>query len=334
MPAELPKFWMVTNRNKENRGFGIIHSPLTYWTSSGGPLDSLSSWSEVKHDAFARLLKKAADSFPLILDLERHEEQRHVAFFIHGYSTTWKEAVTTYSTVCKELFDGPNSLGVCVLFNWPTDGLVTNYLPDRMDARLSAPDLASVLSELYVHLVERQKAGAADPKKSCRAKVSLLAHSMGNFVVQKAAEQLWTRHNQPLLVSLINQLAMVAADVDNDLFKGGETLDKSEGDALANLTYRISALYSGRDRVLGLSAGLKHFGKRRLGRAGLDQRSGISDNVWDLDCSKLFDPQDFSVHNSYFRPDKGKRIYEVLRLILQGVDRNLIIRHARQIEFP
>ena len=39
----------------------------------------------------------------------------------------------------------------------------------------------------------------------------MVAHSMGNYVLQKAMSAAWTRKNQPLLVSLINQLVMVAA---------------------------------------------------------------------------------------------------------------------------
>jgi len=42
---------------------------------------------------------------------------------------------------------------------------------------------------------------------------------MGNYVLQTAMQFAWTRKNQPLLVSLLNQLVIVAADVDNDLFK-------------------------------------------------------------------------------------------------------------------
>ena len=57
-----------------------------------------------------------------------------------------------------------------------------------------------------------------DPANACKAKISVIAHSMGNYLVQKAMAAAWTRKNQPLLVSLINQLVMVAADVDNDLF--------------------------------------------------------------------------------------------------------------------
>jgi hypothetical protein len=62
---------------------------------------------------------------------------------------------------------------------------------------------------------------------------------------------------------------MVAGDVDNDLFRHGENVTHGDGEGISNLSYRITALYSGRDNALGASAGLKHFGKRRLGRAGL-----------------------------------------------------------------
>ncbi len=149
---------------------------------------------------------------------------------------------------------------------------------------------------------------------------------MGNYVLQRAAQAVWTRKNQPLLVSLINQLVMVAADVDNDLFKSGEDSDKSDGDALANLCYRMTALYSGYDQVLGLSAGLKHFGKRRLGRSGLDPTFPKPDNVWDVDCSQYFAKGGKvvkDVHSAYF--DVAGTL-DLMRNILRGVDRTVLQR--------
>jgi hypothetical protein len=127
-------------------------------------------------------------------------------------------------------------------------------------------------------------------------------------------------------MSLINQLLMVAADVDNDLFKAGESVDKSDGDAIANLTYRVTALYTGRDSVLGLSAGLKHFGKRRLGRSGLDRSYPVPDNVWDVDCTDLIAPDADGIHSIYFEEPK---ILDLIRAVLRGVDRHVLVR-----EFP
>ena len=114
---------------------------------------------------------------------------------------------------------------------------------------------------------------------------------------------------------------MVAADVDNDLFKSGETTHDTDGDAVANLTYRVTALYTGRDPVLGLSAGLKHFGKRRLGRSGLDRTCPLPDNVWDVDCSDLISPGAKNIHSAYF--DEPKTV-ELMRQVLRGVDRNVL----------
>jgi esterase/lipase superfamily enzyme len=126
-----------------------------------------------------------------------------------------------------------------------------------------------------------------------------------------------------LLVSLINQLVMVAADVDNDLFEPSAH-DGSDGNAIANLTYRITSIYSGRDAVLGASAGLKHFGTRRLGRSGLAVRPPTrTDNVWDIDCSSFF-PESvggMSIHSAYF---ENAEVVKLIGDILRGVDRSVL----------
>ena len=237
---------------------------------------------------------------------------------MHGFNTDWADAARDYEKICANIFHGADGLGLCLLFSWPSDGMQLGYLPDRMDARETAPDLSTLLNAFYDWLLDKQQAGADDPTKACKAKTSIIARSMGNYVLQKAMQFTWTRDNQPLLVSLVNQLLMVAADVDNDLFNGGEAIDKSDGDAIANLTYRITALYTGRDPVLGLSAGLKHFGKRRLGRSGLDRTGTHPDKVWDVDCTTLISAGAQDIHSCYF--DEAKTI-DLMRQVLRGIDR-------------
>jgi esterase/lipase superfamily enzyme len=251
-----------------------------------------------------------------------------VTFFVHGYNTGWQDAAQRYEKLRADLYSGDQSLGLCISFDWPSCGSVLEYLPDRFHARDSAADLADVLSQLYDWLLGRQQAAALDPKDACKAKVSMIAHSMGNYVMQKAMSAAWTRKNQPLLASMLNQLVMVAADVDNDLFEPSAS-DGSDGNAVANLTYRITALYSGRDAVLGASAGLKHFGARRLGRSGLAVRppSG-KDNVWDVDCSSFF-PQDIGgmeIHSAYF---DSTETLALVRDVLRGIDRSVLERLGR-----
>lgn len=315
----MSKYWMITNRNVDDYGFGSYLSPMTYWISDGGALDNFKNWKIASAEKFKLSLIAAADDLPMILDPEKHEDQKHVSIFIHGYNNTWKDAVQRYESLSAKLFGGDDGLGLCILFSWPSDGAAIDYYPDRMDARKCAPDLSEVLNELYNWLLVKQNDAIEDRNKSCHAKTSVIAHSMGNYVLQNAMQYTWTRKNQPMLVALVNQLLMVAADVDNDLFKSGEGTDKSDGDAIANLTYRVTALYTGRDPVLGMSAGLKHFGKRRLGRSGLDCSYPIPDNVWGVDCTSLISEGANNIHSSYFEESKT---LELIKLILKGVDRN------------
>jgi esterase/lipase superfamily enzyme len=319
------KYWMISNRNATNDGFGPNRSSLSYWTAEGSETESLTDikkWEKVAPKAFKTNLITAADAFPSLPDPADNERQKHVTLFVHGYYNGWKDAVDRYQSISNKMFGEQGGLGHCVLFTWPSDDMLLGYYPDRMDARKSADDLAEVLCELYDWLLLKQKEAADDSANACRAKTSIIAHSMGNYVLQCAMQVCWTRKNQPLLVSLINQLLMVAADVDNDLFKSGETTDKSDGDAIANLTYRVTALYTGLDSTLGVSAGLKHFGKRRLGRSGLDSNCTPSDNVWDIDCTTFFKKGTPNIHSAYFDND---RTIDLMREILRGVDRTAVM---------
>jgi len=330
-------YWMISNRSLPSKGaktpanFGADRGDLTYWTADAGPVTDPAKWSSVTPSVFQKRLIAAAGNFPDIDPaIQNIEDQGHVTLFVHGYNNKWSDEAARYQGICDSLFSNPNSLGECVMFDWPSLGNVLGYLPDREHARDCANDLADVLSTLYEYMRSQQLAVQSDPSKACKAKVSIIAHSMGNYLLQKAMAVVWTRKNQPLLMSLVNQLLMIAADVDNDLFKSGETVQQSDGDAIANLTYRVTALYSGKDPVLGVSAGLKHFGKRRLGRSGIDHDYPLPDNVWDVDCSRSFTKETVKnfpqgVHSAYFEVPDTVRL---LRELLRGVDRTVLVEEG------
>lgn len=318
------KYWMITNRNTEAGTLGKKRAELTFWGSDTGQVDLLGSWQNMPGADFKRALIGAAEQFPRFDEVKDALKQRHVSLFIHGYNNDWKETARRYATVCRDVFAGNSGLGICVLFSWPANGRVADYLADRADASASGQDLADVLCELYDWLLIKQKDAVGAPDAACKAKTSIIAHSMGNYVFQKAMQACWSRKNRPLLVSLITQVLMVGADVDNDLFKCGEATDNSDGDAIANLTYRVTALYNRRDDVLGCSAGLKHFGKRRLGRNGLDRTQPLPDNVWDVDCTALVPPELGNPHSDYFNVGKAHAVTRLMQDLLRGVDREIV----------
>ena len=323
--------WLITNRNQDGAdGFGTGFADLTYWTydpvAKPGNIALRSSWTPRTSDEFRAALVTVAGTFPDTVNTPT-ETQKHVTLFIHGYNNNWLESVTRYDAIATQLFDGPGSLGELISFDWPSKGSLLGYLPDRAEARKTGDDLTDVLSTLYDWMSAQQIAATVNPNNACRAKTSIIAHSMGNYALEYAMNAVWTRKNRPLLVSLMQEVIMVAADVDNDIFRNGDTVSQGDGEGLANLSYRITALFTGRDNVLGGSAGLKHFGKRRLGRAGLDRSCPVPDNVWDIDCTNLLDPHvnGINIHGEYFNPAETK-VYELLRGILEGNDRSILIQ--------
>lgn len=322
--------WLITDRNQVNGTFGTNLAPLTFWYAdiSQDPnldLSKTASWTQATVDVFKGRLAQVANNFPDVVNTPT-ATQKHVCLMIHGYNENFSDSSALYSKVARTLFDGPGSLGELVSFDWPSKGSLLGYLPDRATARKVGDDLTNVLEELYDWMSGKQTAAVKNLADACRARTSVIAHSMGNYALQYAMEALWTRKNQPLLVSLLQEVLMVAADVDNDIFRDGENVSDGGGEGLANLSYRITALYTGLDDVLGASAGLKHFGKRRLGRAGLDRTYAVPDNVWDVDCTSLFmnKVNGIQYHGEYFEPTETK-IYALMRQILQGYDRSVLI---------
>ncbi len=321
--------WLITNRNLDNSdGFGGDLANLTYWTAdptNGPDLTKRSSWMQLEPEEFRNALAKVSSNFPHPISTSI-ADQKHLCLFIHGYNESFADTAVLYNKIASTLFDGDSGLGELISFDWPSKGSLLGYLPDRVTARQVADDITNVFEQLYNWMSGKQAAAAQDPSHACRARTSVIAHSMGNYVLQYGLESLWTRKNRPLLVSLLQEVLMVAADVDNDLFRSGESISHGDGEGLANLSYRITALYTGRDDVLGSSAGLKHFGKRRLGRSGIDRTYPVPDNVWDVDCSTLLsrDVNGLAIHGEYFEPRETK-IYSLMRSLLQGTDRSVLI---------
>jgi esterase/lipase superfamily enzyme len=306
---------MMTNRGTSGDGLGDRLADMRYFEYKTGSMTTLASWEKLTKKQFTDRLVAIANQFPCIAD-DKNEDQQHVSVFVHGYNNSWADAVNRYEQIQTELYD-KQQLGQLVLFNWPSNGGPAEYLPDREDARDSARAFAQELVDLHGRLVTIQRAAARlkDPAKGCRAKVSIIAHSMGNYVVQKALAVAARTLNSPQLITLITQLAMVAADVDNDLFQSDKPGD-SDGSLIANVCYRVGALYTGLDQVLGASAGLKHFGTRRLGRSGLADRNTVWDNVFDFDVSNLIKNED--AHSAVFDSPQSLKLLEK---VLRGVDR-------------
>jgi len=196
----MPKYWMISVRDEGGTGDDRNKNGATFWTSDSSndnnELRDIKNWDKSSLSQFRKDLVAACQDFP-DLPPEQQEEEKHVTLCIHGYNDNFEACVDFYSRICDGLYSGEDGLGICILFTWPSKGEVYGYLPDRSEARMCADDLGEALNALYDVLARNQTVAANDPEKACRAKISIISHSMGNFLTQMALFHVWKRNNSP-----------------------------------------------------------------------------------------------------------------------------------------
>ena len=123
----------------------------------------------------------------------------HALVFVHGYNTRFEEAVYRFAQVAHD--SGADV--VPVLFTWPSRGRALEYLYDRESASYSRDGLEAVLQAL------------ADDKQV--SEISILAHSLGNWVAVEALRQMAIRDRG--LPAKIKNIMLASPDIDVDVFR-------------------------------------------------------------------------------------------------------------------
>ena len=124
---------------------------------------------------------------------------RHVLLFVHGYNTRFEEAVYRFAQIAHD----DNAPVVPVLFTWPSRGRLFDYVYDRESATYSRDALEA-----------RAPGDGEGPDVTA---ISILAHSMGNFVTVEALRQMAIRNRG--LSPKIKDIMLAAPDIDFDVFR-------------------------------------------------------------------------------------------------------------------
>ncbi len=125
--------------------------------------------------------------------------RRQVLVFVHGYNTRFEDAVYRLAQIVHDA----RAPVTPVLFTWPSSGRLLGYGYDHESASYSRDALERVLQALA-----RDKAVG---------EISILAHSMGNWVTLEALRQMAIRDKG--LPAKIKNVMLAAPDVDFDVFQ-------------------------------------------------------------------------------------------------------------------
>jgi esterase/lipase superfamily enzyme len=159
----------------------------------------------------------------------RRTPGRRVLIFVHGFNTRFEEAVYRFAQIVHDA-----RVDVApVLFTWPSGGNVTDYVYDRDSAMYSRDALEAVLQALV--------------KDQYVDSISILAHSMGNYIVVESLRQMSIRDRG--LSPKIRDVMLASPDIDVDVFRR-QIAEIDSGPRPAQFTLFISR----DDRALGLSS--------------------------------------------------------------------------------
>jgi len=192
-----------------------------------------------------------------------------ILFLVHGFNVS-HAAAKAFHMQCAAGLAQAGWTGQLVSYDWPSDGLVFAYLPDRANARAAA----SALVTGGIRILEQAQ------KADCQIDVHVLAHSMGAFVVQQAFT--WSYQDVPPDWR-IGQLLMAAADVDWTVFSAGHF----SAQMFAKHSGRLTAYCNGYDKALMVSNAKRLDLAPRMGRVGLPDDTPAM--MCEVDCTAYFD---------------------------------------------
>ncbi|MBW8812192.1 MAG: alpha/beta fold hydrolase [Caulobacterales bacterium] len=233
-----------------------------------------------------------------------------ILFLVHGFNVSHASA-RAFHMKCAAALAAAGWTGQLVSYDWPSDGLVFAYLPDRANARAAA----SALVTSGISVLE------AAQQADCTVNVHVLAHSMGGFVVQQAFT--WAYQDVPPDWK-VGQLMFAAADVDHSVFAAGQVSARM----FVKHAGRLTAYCNRYDKALVVSNAKRLDLAPRMGRVGLPDDAPAM--MCEVDCTAFFhgaypglgaelSPQ--TSHCFYF--DQPEFWQDVVLTLAGGIDRSV-----------
>ena len=242
-------------------------------------------------ETFQRVRKKMA------------KHSRDTVIFIHGYNVSFSQALTDAARLKEKLRRESGGVNM-VLFSWPSDGSmapILAYANDRQDAAASGAAFARGFLKLADFL------GGALPEEDCKESIHLIAHSMGNYVLRGAVQEISRQHpGRP--PRLFDQVFLMAPDEDDNAFEKEHKLLP-----LPRLAKRVNVYFNNEDLAMSISDKTKGQ-PDRLGADGPRLPRSVPGKVTLIDCTPVV--SGIVEHSYYLETD---RVAEDMRQVLTGI---------------
>lgn len=262
--------------------------------------------------------------YELYKNMSSTKERNDVLIFIHGYLYDFDDELKAILDLKKIFIDNPASPVEHILFvSWPASGSIIplSYFDDKASSINSG---TSLMRMFYFYTQFLKDIFSNRDLAPCNQRIHLMAHSMGNRVLQSMLYSL-KREN---ILRVIDQVLLLNADVSYKVFEDSE----DSFNKLPLLANRISIYLNRQDVILGASQFTKNILTPRLGKNGPSDITHYKDIVSVIDCTfvkdDLLNSLKYEVGNHWGYLSSSQVQKDIFQT-LNGIDRNLITNRTK-----
>jgi len=235
-------------------------------------------------------------------------ESADLILLIHGFSCDFMTALQRVAQVKQEYQVAGRPVEAAV-FSWPADGEMIpwiSYYSDRDDAKASGPAIARAFLKLLDYFRD------IGPDQYCWQHLHLVAHSMGNYALRHALQDIIAQYPGNTLPRVFQNIFLMAADEDNDALELDYKMAR-----LPELAQAVQVYYSATDGALSISDETKG-NPDRLGSTGPRTLTNLPHKITLVDCRKVNETMPLTdVRHQYYR--KRPEVISDVRQVLAGL---------------
>ncbi|MCD9616751.1 alpha/beta hydrolase [Chryseobacterium gleum] len=265
--------------------------------------------------------------YELYKNMSSTKDRSDVLIFIHGYLYDFDDELKAILDLKKIFIDNPVSPVEHILFvSWPASSSIIplSYFDDKASSINSG---TSLMRLFYFYTQFLKDIFSNRDLAPCNQRIHLMAHSMGNRVLQSMLYSL-KREN---ILRVIDQVLLLNADVSYKVFEDAE----DSFNKLPLLANRISIYLNRQDLILGASQFTKNILTPRLGKNGPSDIDQYKDIVSVIDCTfvkdDLLNSFKYEVGNHWGYLSSSQVQNDIFQN-LYGIDRNLITNRSKESE--
>ena len=262
--------------------------------------------------------------YDLYKEMSATKQRNDVLIFIHGYAYDFDEELQSILELKKMYIDNQSSPVNHILFiSWPASSSV--FPLTYFDDKASSINSGNSLLRLFYFYIQFMKDIFSDKDLTpCHQRIHIIAHSMGNRLLQSMLYSLKTEN----ITRVIDQVILLSADVSFRVFEESEESFVK----LPKLANRVTVYVNRKDAVLGISQFSKNILSPRLGKMGPSGFSKITDMISVIDCTDVKNDLKTSFKfqvGSHWNYLSSSEVQGDIIAVLNDIDQKLIAKRKK-----